>query len=43
MNHLQRAIVFSLDAVDTVTHRTALIVGAGYIGLEMAEAEMREE
>jgi NADPH-dependent 2,4-dienoyl-CoA reductase/sulfur reductase-like enzyme/rhodanese-related sulfurtransferase len=27
-----------LQAVETVTHRTALIVGAGYIGLEMAEA-----
>lgn len=27
-----------LHAVDTVPHRTALIVGAGYIGLEMAEA-----
>ena len=27
-----------LHGVDTVTHRTALIVGAGYIGLEMAEA-----
>lgn len=27
-----------LHAVDAVAHRTAVIVGAGYIGLEMAEA-----
>ena len=27
-----------LHAVDAVTHRTAVVVGAGYIGLEMTEA-----